>query len=127
MRKITIFLSFLVLLGCKYLRGDECNNILPIEGTYKNIYDKDAKNILIIRKDGTFEQVFTKEGIVKKNNGKWKIFKNDCTIFLFNLKLLHDLPEWEKSIFSDNGTYRFNNIMFSEDLRKEFDYYRVKK
>lgn len=127
MRKVIIFISFLVLFGCKYFRGDECNNTSSVEGVYENIYDKGAKNILIIKKDGTYEQVFTKEDIIKKNNGKWKFSLTDCKIFLFNLKLLHDLPEWQESIFSDNGVYRFNNIMFSEDLRKEFDYYRIKK
>ncbi len=61
--RIILLLTILILVSCKYLRGDECNNTKPLVGTYENIYDKEAKNLLVIKDDGTFEQIFTKEVI----------------------------------------------------------------
>lgn len=115
-----------LLISCKYFRGDNCNNTLPIVGTYKNIYDKDAKNILIIKEDGTFEQVFSKENIIKKNKGTWKFSKESCYVELNNLELMHQLGNMNKKMFSETGKYRLNKIVFIEGLSKEFDFYRMK-
>ena len=124
--KKTIILSSIIFLlfSCKYFRGDSCNNTIPIIGTYKNIYDKNAENLLIIIEDGTFYQKFTKDDIVTENTGTWKIFKESCNVIFVNLKLLHNLPLNEKKLFRDTGLYRLNKIMFVEDLRTEFDFYR---
>lgn len=50
-KAITILLCILSFVSCKYFQGDNCNNTLPIVGVYENIYDKEAKNILIINKN----------------------------------------------------------------------------
>ena len=124
--KIIIFLAFLTLTNCKYFRGDHCNNTMPIVGVYENVYDKEATNYLIINKNGTFEQVFTKDQIIQKNKGTWKYFKKHCDIDFENFKLMHEIGIYEKKLFRQNGRYRLNKIMFIEDLGKEFDFYRVK-
>lgn len=67
MKKQVCILLLIFITSCKYFQGDECNNTLPIVGTYQNTYDIKAKNLLIIRKDGTFEQIFVKNDIIKKN------------------------------------------------------------
>lgn len=121
-KRILILICILMLNGCKYFRGDNCNNTKSIIGTYSNVYDKEAKNILIINKNGTFEQIFTKEGIVKKNNGTWKFFEKSCDIYLNNLKLLHKVPKQYEKYFLNKGVFRINKIMFNEDLRKQFDF-----
>ena len=81
---------------------------------------------LIINNDGTFEQEFTKENITKKNKGTWIKGKENCRIYFKNLKLFHQLPESNKKLFSQNGMHRSNNIVFVEDMGREFDFYRVK-
>ncbi|SNR60716.1 hypothetical protein SAMN06265371_106213 [Lutibacter agarilyticus] len=125
-KKITILFCFIFITSCKYFRGDNCNNTLPIVGKYENIYDKEAENILIIKKDGTFEQVFTKGDLVKTNKGTWKFFKESCYVKLTNLKLLHKLPQrMEDNFFRENGIHRLNNIVFVEGLSFEFNYYRI--
>ena len=126
MRKIIIVLfCVLSFTNCKYFRGDQCNNTLSVEGVYENLYDNEAKNILIIKKDGTFEQIFTKGNIIKKNKGTWKFFKKYCEIDFKNLKLLHSVTPTLEKYFTQNGKYRLNKIMFNEDLRKPFDFYKV--
>lgn len=124
-RSFIIWFCIIFLTSCKYFQGDNCNNTKPITGKYENIYDKKAKNILIINKDGTFEQIFTKGNITKKNKGTWQFFEENCNIYLNNLKSFNSLSDWKTNLFSENGIYRLNNIMFLEDLRKEFDFYRI--
>jgi len=99
---------------------------VPVVGTYENIYDKDAKNILIIKENGTFEQVFTKEKIIKRNTGSWRFFDESCNIYLDSLKLLHELSESNKRFFKQSGIHRLNNIVFVEGLGYEFNFYRIK-
>lgn len=126
MKKILIIAFFLFFSSsCRYFKGDECNNTLPLAGVYENTYDENAKNILIIKKDGTFEQVFTKNGISKKNLGSWKKSIKPCNIYLKGLKLLHEIPENYKIFFKEKGVHRLNKIMFNEDLRKVFNYKRI--
>ncbi|WP_298779570.1 hypothetical protein [uncultured Polaribacter sp.] len=122
---LVLIIIILVLSTCKYFRGDNCNNTMPIVGTYENIYDKKAENILIIKNDGTFEQFFKKEDVLKKNSGTWKFFKESCNIRFKNLKLLHDLSTSNSKFFKKSGTYRLNNIVFVEGLSYEFNYYRT--
>jgi len=124
--KITILFCLISIVSCKYFRGDNCNNTLPIVGKYENIYDKEAKNILIIKKDGTFEQFFTKGDLVKTNKGTWKFFQESCKVYLINLKVLHKLPQkLEDDFFRERGIHRLNNIVFVEGLSFEFNYYRI--
>ena len=123
--KPLVLISLFLLIGCKYFKGDHCNNTLSIVGTYENTYDKNAKNLLIIKENGTFEQIFTKGTITKKNTGEWELFNESCSIHLKNLKLMHELGKYEKKAFVENGLYRLNKIMFVEDLPYEFDFYRV--
>lgn len=124
-------ISVLVLIvqcffGCKYFQGDECNNTKPIVGTYQNLYDDQAKNILIINEDGSFDQVFEKGSTVKKNRGFWKKSEGgECRILLSGLKVLQDLPSTAKNYFTNKGVHRFNNILFFEDYPKEFNFYRT--
>ena len=118
-------LLFLMFISCKYFRGDHCNNTKPIIGVYKNVYDKEAKNILIIKEDGTFEQKFIKGRITQKNFGTWKFFNESCYVELNNLELMHSLGIYERKLFSEEGKYRLNKIIFVEDLPKEFDFYRI--
>jgi len=127
MKRITIVLIFSVLFfnGCKYFRGDHCNNTKPIVGTYENVYDKEAKNILIIRDDGTFEQIFNKGNAIKKNTGTWKFFKKTCHIRLENLSLLHSLSKSNEQFFKKTGIHRLNNIVFVEGMSYEFNFYRI--
>ncbi len=126
MKKILVLIiTILVLSTCKYFRGDNCNNTISIVGKYENIYDKNAKNVLIIKKDGTFEQVFTKGNILKKNTGTWKFFKESCDIYLNDLELLHELSKQSASLFYENGTFRLNNIVFVEGMSYEFNFYRI--
>ena len=126
MKKIIIIFLFIISFSCcKYFRGDECNNTLPVVGVYENIFNKAAKNILIINEDGTFEQIFTKGKIVKKNKGTWEFFKEHCKINLKGLKLLHKLPESVHKYYTEVGTTRLNNIVFVEDLGSEFNFYRI--
>ncbi len=122
---VFIIISITLLNGCKYFRGDKCNNTLSIVGVYENIYDNNAKNILIIKSDGTFEQEYKKGDTIKFNNGTWKFFENSCSLYLYDLKSFNDLSDWKRNLFRENGIYRLNNIMFLEDLRKEFDFYRI--
>ena len=123
--KFIIVLFFVFLTSCKYFQGDNCNNTKPIYGKYENIYDKEAKNILIIYKDGTFEQIFTKGKISKKNKGTWKFFKESCDVYLNNLKLLHKLSESNEKYFLEKGIHRLNNIVFVEGLSYELNFYRI--
>jgi len=126
-KKVFTILFFLIFISsCKYIRGDNCNNTLTIVGKYENVYDKEAKNILIIKKNGTFEQVFTKGDLIKTNNGTWKFFQESCNVYLTNLKLLHKLPQkLEDDFFRESGIHRLNNIVFVEGLSSEFNYYRI--
>lgn len=123
---VLVFLCILLFTSCKYFRGDHCNNTLPVVGVYENVFDKEAENILIIKEDGTFEQVFRKGEVVKKNKGSWEFFKEHCKINLKELKLLHKLPEPAHKYFIQDGVTRLNNIVFVEGMSLEFNYYRVK-
>lgn len=124
--KYLVLSLLLFAFGCKYFRGDQCNSTKPLVGVYKNIYDKEAKNVLQIFEDGSFEQTFTKGNIVKKNYGSWKRSNpKKCYVILDSLKLLHELPNSTKEYFRQNGTFRLNNIVFVEDFGYEFNYYRV--
>lgn len=115
MKKIILILTFLPLfINCKYIKGNSCNNTYTVEGTYYSDYDKEAKNILIIKADGSFEQVLAKDNKIKKNNGTWIFYKEDCEIKFTNLKFLHNSP---KSYTNDNpyeypAVFRTNNIYF---------------
>jgi hypothetical protein len=125
-KRIVGIVCLLMFSSCKYFQGDKCNNTHSVIGIYENVYDKSAKNHLIINNDGTFEQEFTKENITKKNKGTWIKGKENCRIYFKNLKLFHQLPESNKKLFSQNGMHRSNNIVFVEDMGREFDFYRVK-
>ena len=126
MKKIFIIVFCLSLFNsCKYFRGDNCNNTLPIVGVYKNIYDKEAENILIIKKDGTFEQKFTKKGEIKTSKGTWSFFEESCNVYFNGLKLFHKVKPMQKRFFSESGVFRLNKIMFNEDMRVLFDFYRI--
>lgn len=126
MNKIYAFTFLLFFLNsCKYFRGDNCNNTKSIIGTYENIFDKKAKNILIIKEDGTFEQKFLKGGDLKKNIGRWIFFNETCAVHFKNLKLMHELGQYEKNEFKEEGLYRLDKIVFNEDLPYEFDFYRI--
>lgn len=124
-KKFILLLSLCLLIGCKYFRGDNCNNTKSIIGTYENIYDKKAKNLLIIKEDGTFKQKFVKDGITRNNTGTWKFFNESCNLKLNNFKLMHKISPTYSKYFTQKGIYRLNTIRFNEDLRKEFDFYRV--
>lgn len=126
MKNYFILCICFLLLNCKYFQGDHCNNTKPIVGTYENSYDKNAKNILIIKENKTFEQIFIKGKNIKKNKGTWKFVNERCVVYLNNLKLLHKVPKQYEEFFSDRGIFRLNKIMFNEDLRKQFDFYRIK-
>lgn len=123
---VYFLLVFIFLTSCKCFQGDHCNNTKPIAGVYKNIFDKEAKNILNIKNNGTFEQVFTKNGQVIKNLGEWSFYEENCNVDLKGLKLMHELGKYEKEEFKEEGLYRLNNIIFNEDLGREFDFYRIK-
>lgn len=126
MKKVLIILMCSALFTtCKYFSGDKCNNTLPIVGKYENVYDKGSKNILTLHSDGTFTQVYTKDNNTKKNTGTWKFFQESCNIRFKSLKLFHQLPNHEKSLFRQKGVRRMNAIMFIEGLGKEFDFYRI--
>tara|TARA_R110000787_G_scaffold11253_1_gene37567 strand:- start:248 stop:634 length:387 start_codon:yes stop_codon:yes gene_type:complete len=121
-----LYLIFLFFTSCKYFKGDKCNNTLPIIGTYQNTYDKKAENLLIIKEDGTFEQIFKKGEIVRENNGTWKLSTTrECYVILKGLKVLHEIPLSLKKYFDHSGVHRFNNILFFEDTGYAFDFYRV--
>jgi hypothetical protein len=123
--KYNIIIIIFLLTNCKYFQGDNCNNTEPIVGKYENIYDKEAKNILVIKKDGTFHQIFKKGNITKENKGTWRFFEQSCDIYLNNLKLLHNLSESNKKYFSEKGIHRLNNIVFVEGMSYEFNFYRI--
>lgn len=126
MNRLTIVLiPLLILSSCKYFRGDNCNNTLPIAGTYYNDYDKNAKNLLIIKTDGTFEQIFSKEGYAKKNNGKWSFFEESCKIHFENLKFLQKIPEkyLDDNLYEYPAIHKANNIYFIDHY--DISYYRV--
>lgn len=124
-KNLVFFIVIFTIYNCKYFKGDHCNNTMAITGTYENIYDKSAKNILIIKQDGTFEQIYTKKEIKKKNTGTWKFFKEDCAIDFKGLKLMHEFEEIIKDLFVSDGIYRVNTIMFNEDLKDEFDFHKI--
>lgn len=124
--KIIFSLLILIMTGCKYFRGDNCNNTLSIVGKYENTFDKKATNYLIINEDGTFKQIFTKGEVVKKNSGTWEFFQKSCNIRFKNLKLLHKLPKSTEEFFTENGKFRLNNIVFFEDVGYAFDFFRIK-
>lgn len=85
MRPLVYLVFLLGLSSCKYFKGNECNNTLPIIGVYYNDYDKQAEHLLIIKEDGTFEQVFTKGDVVKRNIGTWKRSKETCYMYFEKL------------------------------------------
>jgi predicted AAA+ superfamily ATPase len=123
---LMIFIFSLFCFSCT--KKDNCNNSVSLTGKYENIYDKEAKNILIINKNGTYKQVFTKNGIRKINKGRYKFFPKFCSIVFLNLKVLQDLPKLKDEYhIEDNypAKFRNNNIVFIEDLPFEFDYYRI--
>lgn len=127
MKKYLLIL-IICLLTYSCAKRDNCNNSVPLVGSYKNIYDKEAQNILIIKADGTFEQIFTKGKIVKKNNGVYKFFKDGCGLYFKNLKVLHKIPKQYSEFKVEDkfpAKFRNNNILFIEDLPYEFDYYRI--
>ncbi len=125
MKKSIIFVFLVVFISsCQYFRGDQCNNTLSIVGTYENIHDKGAKNILVIHANGTFEQEFVKDKLILKNSGKWRFYKERCVVVLDSLKVLHNLPNSTMGYFTNVGKFRLNNIVFVEDFGKHFDYYR---
>lgn len=106
---------------------DHCNNSLSIVGKYQNIYDKEASNILIIKSDGTFEQVYKKDTILKQNSGTWKYFNKSCKVYFDKLSILHPLPKSVKEFERSSGKFRNNNIIFIEGLAFEFDFFRIKE
>lgn len=123
-------LSLLIILSLGLLscdKKDNCKNSVEIYGKYINNYEKGAKDCLIIKKDGTFEQVYTKGIIKKTNKGNWKFFEDDCGVYFNTLKLLHNLPAQyrEESIEGQPAIFRNNKIMFYEDMPFEYDYSRV--
>lgn len=119
-----LLITFLILTSCN---KDKCNNSSEIFGKYENTYEKGAKDLLIIKSDGTFEQIYIKGKVRKSNNGTWKFFKDDCGIYFKTLKLLHNLPAQytEESIEGQPAKYRNNKIKFYEDIPFEYDYSRV--
>ncbi len=126
MKKTTIILLCILFFNsCRYFRGDNCNNTTTILGTYENVNEKGAKTLLLIKEDGSFEQIYTKGDNIKKNTGNWKFIQKSCKVRFENLKLLHYVSPTHKQFFIDNGVYRINIIRFNEDLRKQFDYFPV--
>lgn len=130
---ITIFLIFFAVLGfssfmCSCMNRDHCNNSLDIVGVYENRYESGVKNYLTINSDGTFEQIYTKNKTTKKNKGKWVFFEKSCSVRFDTLRLLHELPtqEIESSFEGMIGLFRNNNILFYEDMPKQYNYYRKK-
>ena len=119
-----IILISISLLSC--IGRDNCNNSLSIVGKYQNIYDKKAKNILIIKSDGTFEQVFKKDEIIKRNSGTWKFFDKSCKVYFDTLRIFHSLPKSVRKYERNLGIFRNNNILFVEGLSYEFDFFRIK-
>lgn len=113
------------LLSC--IGRDNCNNSLSIVGKYQNIYDKEAKNTLIIKSDGTFEQFFEKDTILKRNSGSWKFSQKSCYVNFDTLKVLHSLPNSVKEFEMSLGKFRNNNIIFVEGMAFEFDFFRIKE
>lgn len=73
-KKLIILTLLLALTSCKYFKGDHCNNTLPVTGVYYNDYDKDAEHFLIIKEDGTFEQLYT-NGTIVANMGSGNLIK----------------------------------------------------
>ena len=119
-----IILISISLLSC--IGRDNCNNSLSIVGKYQNIYDKKAKNILIIKSDGTFEQVFKKDEIIKRNSGTWKFFDKSCKVYFDTLRIFHSLPKSVRKYERNLGIFRNNNILFVQGLSYEFDFFRIK-
>ncbi|QZK91530.1 hypothetical protein K5V07_13890 [Flavobacterium sp. CHNK8] len=122
---IKIFSICLFCFSC--VNKDKCNNTVSFIGSYKNIYDKEAKNILIINANGTFEQIFTKDNIEKKHRGTYKYFKDDCTVIFEKLKILHSLPKrlLEHHMEEYPATFRNNNIVFGGESDDDINYYRI--
>jgi hypothetical protein len=123
---------FLILIICLFTyscaKRDNCNNNLPVVGSYENIYDKEAKNVLILREDSTFEQIFTKGRTVKRNKGSYRFFRNSCSIYFKNLKVFQNLPKLKEEYHIEEeypAKFRNNNVIFLEDFPDEFDYYRI--
>lgn len=120
-----LILSIIFTLQCCKKR-DYCNNSLEFVGIYENTYEKNAKDILKINPDGTFIQIYTKGKVVKKNKGKWKLFKEHCSVKFDTLQLMHELPKQFDSLYPTTGLFRNNNILFYEDFPDEYDYKRIK-
>ena len=122
---------YIILIMCTCLLScigrDNCNNSFPIVGKYQNIYDKEAENTLIIKSDGTFEQVFKKGEIIKRNSGTWKFFDKSCKVYFDTLRIFHSLPKSVKEFERSSGKFRNNNIIFIEGLAFEFDFFRIKE
>ncbi|RNL83707.1 hypothetical protein ED312_14580 [Sinomicrobium pectinilyticum] len=109
-----------MLMGC--ISRDQCNNKKPIEGIYKNTFVKQAENILIIKPDGTFEQVFTKDSLTKKNHGTWEFFKESCDVRFKNLIFLHDVPSEyiRDEIYKYPAIHRNDDILFIDHYDVSF-------
>lgn len=122
---ILTFILLLMVFSCT--KKDDCNNSIEIYGKYENTYEQEAKDYLTMNKNGTFEQIYIKGSIIKKNKGTWKFFKDDCSIYFKTLKLLHNLPPQskEESVEGQPAKFRNNKIMFYEDMPFEYDYTRI--
>ena len=125
MWRLSIILITILLTGCNFFdpknfKGDECNNTMPIEGVYENFYDKKAENLLVIKSDGTFEQIFTKDSITKRNNGTWKFFKEDCSIYFKELAYLHYISKQEEEVYFFPAIHRKDNIYFIDHYNLSF-------
>lgn len=122
------FVIFMFCLFCfSCTKRDNCNNSVSLVGKYENIYDKDAKNILIIKADGTFEQIFIKGKNIKRHKGTYTFFKDDCGLYFKKLKILHYLPKQllEHHMEEYPATFRNNNIVFGGDSDDDINYYRI--
>ena len=115
-----------LLTSCKYFIGDNCNNTLPITGKYYNDYDKKAKHLLILKEDGTFEQLFEKDTILKRNSGTWKFFDESCSLYFEELKFLQNVPKGyiDDKLYERPAIHRTNNIYFIDHY--DVSFYRLK-
>lgn len=125
MSKHSIFLIFIFLTSCNFFDsknfvGDECNNTKPVTGVYENFYVKKAENLLIIKSDGTFEQIFRKDTLTKSNRGTWKFFQEGCSLYFKNLEYLHEVSKQEEEVYFFPAIHRKDNIMFIDHYNLSF-------
>ena len=113
--------SLLLFICCK-AEGDSSNNKYPVVGTYINNYVKGAENLLVLNKDGTFNQTFTNQNGTKTNTGTYTFFKENCRIRFDSLVFLHNIPKQYQAmnIYTYPAAHRNDNILFQDHYNLSF-------